>query len=61
MPSHVLIPLTLFKEVFSSVQVQSGFVTGILKRKGDKKLISGPLTKADDAKSTKIRKTSNAG
>ena len=61
MPTHVLIPLSLFKEVFSNVQVQSGFVTGILKRKDDKKLISGTLTKTDDAKSAKVRKTANQG
>ena len=60
MPVQVLIPLSLFKEVFSNVQLQSGFVTGVLKKKNEKKIVTGTLSKSD-AKSTKICKTPKSG
>ena len=49
MPRQVLIPLTLFKEVFSSVNKQGDVITGVLKtKKGDSKLVA---CKIQDVKS----------
>ena len=62
MPTQVLIPLPLFKEVFSNVQVQSGFITGVLKKKNEKKLVTGTISKSEsNAKSQKVCKTSKSG